>query len=725
MKKILVLLFLMLVCANVFAYIPRGEMKIFAVTSTNVGMDANLIIEIKPGTGRIFSNVNSQVGSSTQESERNAVIAAEKVTPQAKGKFDYFFEIQSTASSIDGPSAGGAMALLIVSMLNDVDLSGKVSITGTITSDGYVGDVGGISAKAKKASETGIQLFMIPIGTRKQAITTEDGTSQVVDIVDYAYTNWDLKIVEVETIDDILNYSKMDIADIDVNSIAEKKEEIYYPEKIQYSEALTPMRGVVDKYVVDAKEILSRTENNINTSTIKDSSIVQGLLSLVEYSKDAIVSAEKNSENNYLYTSANEAFLAKMYLITIDEIVNNPSIISQESTIYNLRLQEIEKKISLVENRAKHCSLDKMEWCISARQRIVWAKNKIDDIKSNKSPQVNGIDKVMNYSYALAWIEIASDFLDIGITNNGPTFVESNHFKDLAQKYIVDLENEMVLADESVSRDEDLQRRIKAARKDFEMGWYVTSLYDSASAKAVLISRKESLKEAFDENIFVDKYNQLSELKLPQEMAKTENVWSKMFFDHSLYYYKQYQFYKSKNTTKAETNLKTANSITNISKELYIIESIVHSYYNDAGIIDIIIPEEGEIIIDINDTITVPKTQEKQNVYVYKKQDSSKNTAVMYVILGGLFLMIITIVVELERHNSKKGKVQKALFELEKKLADGHISKFTYEDMKKSYLKELQIIKDKENKHISSKVIEKPVVKSIKSKSKIVKLKKK
>jgi hypothetical protein len=47
MKKILVLLFLMLVCANVFAYIPRGEMKIFAVTSTNVGMDANLIIEIK------------------------------------------------------------------------------------------------------------------------------------------------------------------------------------------------------------------------------------------------------------------------------------------------------------------------------------------------------------------------------------------------------------------------------------------------------------------------------------------------------------------------------------------------------------------------------------------------------------------------------------------------------------------------------------------------------
>ena len=70
----------------------------------------------------------------------------------------------------------------------------------------------------------------------------------------------------------------------------------------------------------------------------------------------------------------------------------------------------------------------------------------------------------------------------------------------------------------------------------------------------------------------------------------------------------------------------------------------------------------------------------------------------MYVIIGGLFLMIITIVVELEKHNNKKLKIQKGILELEQKLSNGQISKFTYEDMKKSYLKELKEIEEKENR---------------------------
>ena len=695
-KKIWILLFIILISANVFAYIPKAEMKIFAVTSSNIGMDANLIIEIKPGTGKIFSNVNSQVGSLTQESERNAVNAAEKITPSAKGKYDYFFEIQSNASSIDGPSAGAAMALLIVSMLNDTDLSGKASITGSITSDGYVGDVGGISAKAKKAADVGIKLFMIPIGTRRQAITTDSGQSQVVDIVDYAYANWGLKIVEVETVDDILVYSKMNIEDIDINSIVEKKEEKYYPEKIEVSYGILPMRNLVDKYLISAKDILSKTENNINTSTIKDSSIVQSLLSLVDYSKESIVSAEENSKNNYLYTSANDAFLAKIYLITIDEIVTNPSIISSDSTIYNIRLQEIDKRILATENRAKLCSLDNLEWCISAKQRIVWAKNKIEEIKSTKSNN-SGIDKIMNYSYALAWIEIANDFLNIGISENGPKFVESDSFKDLAQKYIVDIENQLILSDSSVVSDEDLQRRLKAAKKDYEMGWYVTSLYDAASAKAVLMSLNENKKESFDENQFIRRYNELGSLKNPSNINTSNNVWSKMFFDHATYHYKQYLYFKSKNTSRAETHIKTANSIVNISKELYVVENLVLNYYNDAAIIDVVVPEGNEqIIIDINDSKEQIIKNEK--VYVYKKQENRGN-AIIYVILGGLFLMIITIVIELEKHNNKKQKIQKAITELEKKLQDGHISKFTYEDMKKSYLKELRKIENKECKH--------------------------
>jgi len=715
-KLIFVFLFLIILSANIFAYIPKAQMKIFAVNSSNTGMDANLIIEIKPGTGKIFSNVNSPVGSLTQESERNAVNAAERVVPLAKDKYDYFFEIQSSASSIDGPSAGAAMALLLVSMLSDKDLSGKVSITGTITADGYVGTVGGIGSKAKKASELGIKLFMIPAGNRRQAITTNTGTSQIVDLPDYAYTNWDMKVVEVETIEDIQNYVSMNINDIDINATKEIKDQQYFPIAIENSQALSPMRIIVDKYLVDARNTLNKTENSISNSKIKDSSIVQSLLSLVDYSKESIEEAEEYSKGNYLYTAANEAFLAKTYLIAIDEVVNNPSILSKDSTIYNLRLKEIENKISLAENRSKLCSLDKLEWCISARQRIVWAKNKINEIKSTKSND-SPLDKVMNYSYSLAWVSIANDFLDAGISSNTPNFVESQEFKYLAQQYIVDIENELILVDEAIAKDEDLTRRLNAAKTDYEMEWYVTALYDAASAKAVLKSRQEASQENFDESIFVSKYNSMSFLTSATNKTSTTNIWSKMYYDHATFYYRTNQYYQNKNTTKAQSSLKTANSVINLSKELYEIETKVLDYYNNAG----------NIIIEISDkeikpieTIKPLENQSQEKVYVY----SNKNNTIFYVIAVGLFLMIIAIVIDNEiRRNSRKQKIQRLLLDLEHKLNDGHISKFTYEDMKKSYLKELKT-EDQSRRELERKITtpqpakEKPIIKKVLKKKK-------
>ncbi|HNW05683.1 MAG TPA: hypothetical protein PK655_02840 [archaeon] len=695
-KVLLVVLFIIMISTNIFAYIPKAEMKIFAVNNSNVGMDANLVIEITPGTGKIYSNVNSQVGSLTQESERNAVNAAERVVDGTKGKYNYLFEIQAVASSIDGPSAGAAMSLLLISMLSDKDLSGKVSITGTITEDGYVGEVGGIGAKAKKAADVGIKLFMIPLGTRKQAITTDSGNSQIVDLPEYAYDKWGMKIVEVETIEDIQKYVSMNIEDIDINLIKESKDPEYIPNAIEYSKALEPMRLLVNKYLIDANMVLEKTEGNINVSKIKDSSTVQSLLSLVDYSKESIANAHKYSEGNYLYTAANEAFLAKIYLIAIDEVVSNPSILTADSTIYNLRIKEIEEKIELTENRSKSCSLDKIEWCISARQRLVWGKNKIRDIKEDKKAGTP-LDRIMDYSYALGWIEIANDFLDIGVSadKDDVKFVESKDFKDIAQKYIVNLENEIVLLNESIALEEDIQRRLKAAKTDYEMGWYVTALYDAASAKAIINSRKETNTEFFDENLFISKYDSMSFLSSEVGLRSENNVWSKQYYDHATYFYKRYNYYKNKNITKAQSNIKIAMSIVSLSVELYDIENQVLDYYNKGNIvIEVVDPVKKETAETNSTSSTTNVNAPQEKVYVYK--NNNNDMSIFWVIVVGLFLMIIAIVLDNEiRRNNKQQKIQSSLLELEKKLSNGNISKFTYEDMKKSYLKELKEIEQK------------------------------
>lgn len=504
-----------------------------------------------------------------------------------------------------------------------------------------------------------------------------------------------MKIVEVETIEDIQKYVSMDIEDIDINLIKESKDPEYIPNAIEYSKALEPMRLLVNKYLIDANMVLEKTEGNINVSKIKDSSTVQSLLSLVDYSKESIANAHKYSEGNYLYTAANEAFLAKIYLIAIDEVVSNPSILTANSTIYNLRIKEIEEKIELTENRSKSCSLDKIEWCISARQRLVWGKNKIRDIKEDKKAGTP-LDRIMDYSYALGWIEIANDFLDIGVSadKDDVKFVESKDFKDIAQKYIVNLENEIVLLNESIALEEDIQRRLKAAKTDYEMGWYVTALYDAASAKAIINSRKETNTEFFDENLFISKYNSMSFLSSEEGLRSENNVWSKQYYDHATYFYKRYNYYKNKNITKAQSNIKTAMSIISLSVELYDIENQVLDYYNKGNIvIEVVDPVKKETETNsTSSTTNVNAPQEK--VYVYK--NNNNDMGIFWVIVVGLFLMIIAIVLDNEiRRNNKQQKIQSSLLELEKKLSNGNISKFTYEDMKKSYLKELKEIEQK------------------------------
>lgn len=194
----------------------------------------------------------------------------------------------------------------------------------------------------------------------------------------------------------------------------------------------------------------------------------------------------------------------------------------------------------------------------------------------------------------------------------------------------------------------------------------------------------------FDENLFIYKYNSMSFLSSEENLKKETNVWSKMYYDHATYYYKSYQYYKNKNTTKAQSNIKTATSVIGLSLELYDVENKILDYYNKGDIVIEVVDSNSK---DTKETNATNINQSQEKVYVYK---NNSDITIFWIIAIGLFLMIIAIVIDNEiRRNSRHQKIQSALLELEKKLSQGHISKFTYEDMKKSYLKELKEIEQR------------------------------
>ena len=91
------------------------------------------------------------------------------------------FTIDFNLANIGGPSAGLMFSLAVVDKLTTGDLNGGKFIagTGTITPDGEVGPIGGITHKIKAAGDAGATAFLVPGENCAEATTAGDGVALI------------------------------------------------------------------------------------------------------------------------------------------------------------------------------------------------------------------------------------------------------------------------------------------------------------------------------------------------------------------------------------------------------------------------------------------------------------------------------------------------------------------------------------------------------------------
>lgn len=119
----------------------------------------------KPGMGTV--KFNDTAGSMAKDSVFNAASVIRRITDKDIKDYDIHVNVVG-GGRIDGPSAGAAITISIISALLEKPIRQDVAITGEISLRGNVKPVGGIFEKIYGARRKGIKLVVIPKENEKE-----------------------------------------------------------------------------------------------------------------------------------------------------------------------------------------------------------------------------------------------------------------------------------------------------------------------------------------------------------------------------------------------------------------------------------------------------------------------------------------------------------------------------------------------------------------------------
>ncbi len=121
-----------------------------------------------PGSGKLV--ITGQLGDVMRESAQAALsyvrANARKVAPDTEEKWfsthDIHIHVPAGAVPKDGPSAGVAMTVALVSLITGRPVRNDVAMTGEVTLTGQVLPIGGVKEKSLAAQRAGIKLVILP-----------------------------------------------------------------------------------------------------------------------------------------------------------------------------------------------------------------------------------------------------------------------------------------------------------------------------------------------------------------------------------------------------------------------------------------------------------------------------------------------------------------------------------------------------------------------------------
>ncbi len=149
---------------------------------STIEIEAAVFPAKKKGSGVV--RFNDTAGSMAKDSVFNAASVIRNITDKDIKDYDIHVNVVG-GGKIDGPSAGAAITICVISSLLNKSIRQDIAITGEISLKGKVKPVGGIFEKIYGAKRMGIKLVLIPKDNEKEIpLNTEDIQVKTIESIE-------------------------------------------------------------------------------------------------------------------------------------------------------------------------------------------------------------------------------------------------------------------------------------------------------------------------------------------------------------------------------------------------------------------------------------------------------------------------------------------------------------------------------------------------------------
>jgi len=342
-KKIVFLLFFLLITLIIpCVFAQKNTIKLLAINeATKEGTIVNLDLTIVEGSGKVFIETYPLSQIDMQISLRIAKMIACKTSGIYCLDKDFMYSIKADAPIIAGPSAGAAMTLLTMASLENKKINSEIIITGTISSGGVIGSVGGLKEKISAAANKSLKKVLIPKGELNATKISEYRSEYNIDIVEMSNIEEAYKSLT----DEDRNEKELSIDDEYLRIMKKLNEDI--------CERTETMKKEIEKYNLSGEKIgfamnLSKESFELN-------------------------------EKGYYYSSASRCFGANVYF---RELLLNAENINISKAEIEKKIEDVKKELYNLEiflNNTEINNLGDLEAVMIIRERIYDAKKNIEN----------------------------------------------------------------------------------------------------------------------------------------------------------------------------------------------------------------------------------------------------------------------------------------------------------------------------------------------------------